>query len=81
MSALDAVLPPFATRAACRGLGSDLFFPESSESGAQARAVCATCPVCEECREYAIATFQDGIWGNTSEHDRVRIRRRRRQVA
>jgi hypothetical protein len=38
---------------------------------ATARAVCAACPVAEECRAYALAVpgFK-GVWGGLSEHER-----------
>jgi len=37
----------------------------------EAKAICATCPVREECLEYALETNQDsGIWGGLDEEQR-----------
>ncbi len=66
--------------AACRGLDTDVFFPLTDEEAEEAKAICATCPVREECLEYALLTRQDdGVWGGLTEAERRRIRRRRRQ--
>jgi WhiB family redox-sensing transcriptional regulator len=72
------------TRAACRALPSDLFFPageleeEAVEQAEEAKAVCAGCPVRTACLEFAIATNQPyGIWGGTNASERRSIRRRR----
>src|SRR5215469_10799305 len=61
---------------ACRNSDPDLFFPVSS-SGlaaerqlAEAKAVCAHCPVGAECREFALRTRQaHGVWGGLSEQE------------
>lgn len=68
-------------RASCRSVEPDLFFPVGTtglavEQIAEAKAVCATCPVREACLEYALATNQDsGVWGGTSEDERRSLRR------
>src|SRR3954451_3510452 len=69
------------TASACRDLDSNLFFP-AGETGpaaiqiAQAKSICAQCPVANECLEFALATHQDyGIWGGTTEDERRQIRR------
>ncbi|MFN2503986.1 MAG: WhiB family transcriptional regulator [Acidimicrobiales bacterium] len=68
--------------AACRGLDPDVFFPASDDEAGVAKAVCETCPVREECLEYALETRQeDGIWGGLTETERRRLRRRRRENA
>jgi WhiB family redox-sensing transcriptional regulator len=70
-------------RAACRDADTNLFFPagETGEAEAQiveAKAICATCPVREQCLEFAISSNQrDGIWGGLDETERRRVRRRR----
>ncbi|WP_280834417.1 WhiB family transcriptional regulator [Mycolicibacterium frederiksbergense] len=65
-------------RARCRAADPNLFFhPEGERGGArarrqaQAKQVCATCPVTRQCREHAL-TFQEafGTWGGMSEEDR-----------
>ena len=41
-----------------------VFFPESPEQLATARAVCATCPFTEQCLAGALALgTTDGVWG------------------
>jgi len=76
--------PAWMERAACRGLSTDLFFPERG-GGADtraAKAVCAACPVSDDCYEYAFGSNErHGIWGGTSERERRRIRRQRRLEA
>lgn len=68
-------------RAACSGYPNTLFFPTSDvvDDGAveRAKAVCAVCPVIEDCLEYALETNQRaGIWGGTSEQERKSLRRK-----
>lgn len=71
-------------RAACRDSDPDLFFPAGSTGPAleeirAAKALCATCPVQDQCLAFALETNQDaGIWGGLSEDER---RERRRKVA
>ncbi len=68
--------------AACRGLDTDIFFPDTQEDAEEAKAICAICPVREECLEYALATRQDdGVWGGMTETERRRLRRRLREQA
>lgn len=65
--------------AACSGVDSDIFFPASEDesSTAQAKKICAECPVQEACLQYALATNQSaGVWGGHDEGDRRRMRRR-----
>jgi WhiB family transcriptional regulator, redox-sensing transcriptional regulator len=71
----------WATRGACRGKDPELFFPPSARGPAarqlaEAKTVCASCPVRAQCLEFALATGQDfGVWGGTSEDERRAIRR------
>lgn len=65
--------------AACAGLDPNLFFTERGESTREVKAVCATCPVCEECLDYALTNGEKyGVWGGKSERERRRMRRDRR---
>lgn len=66
-------------QAACSGSNNDLFFPvgDDEEVVAPAKAICAVCPVRDECLQYAIATNQtEGVWGGLSAPERRRLRRR-----
>jgi WhiB family transcriptional regulator, redox-sensing transcriptional regulator len=67
---------------ACLHADPDLFFPISSAGRAlgqiaQAKAICARCPVIRECLEFAYAnTPIQGIWGGTTPEERQQARRR-----
>jgi WhiB family transcriptional regulator, redox-sensing transcriptional regulator len=68
--------------AACRSCDPDLFFPVSS-SGlslrqvAEAKKICARCPVRPQCLAFAWRIRQvHGVWGGTSEQDRYLLWRR-----
>lgn len=54
-------------RAACRGMNTAMFYPERGESTAEARAVCASCPVQQDCLDWALANNDThGVWGGVS---------------
>jgi WhiB family redox-sensing transcriptional regulator len=77
-----AVTPPsWMEQAACASHGDpDLWFPEHSQDERQQEAlrVCAACPVRAACLAYVLSMPpQLGIWGGTTEEDRIRDRRRR----
>lgn len=62
----------------CLGVDPDLFFPERGASTKEAKQVCQSCVVREDCLEYALANGEKfGIWGGLSERERRRIRRQR----
>lgn len=70
-------------QAACRGAGHELFFPDTHRADheaklAEARAICAGCPVREPCRSWAVAHPEElGVWGGLTEDERSRLRQRR----
>lgn len=69
------------SRGSCRGLDSAVFFHPDAERGIKraarervAKAVCNTCPVLRQCREYALATHEPyGVWGGLTEEERNRV--------
>jgi WhiB family redox-sensing transcriptional regulator len=68
--------------AACRDADTTLFFPTSDAHAAEAKAICAACPVREECLEYALETRPaDGVWGGLTAIERHRVLRRRQKAA
>jgi WhiB family transcriptional regulator, redox-sensing transcriptional regulator len=70
------------TRAACKGVDPDIFYPASDEDAEEAKAICAQCPVREACLEYALANRErDGVWGGATERERRRMIRQRRKTA
>ena len=72
----------FFEDAACHGADTSVFFPVSDTYADEAKAICATCPVAEQCLEYAIDTHQgDGVWGGLTALERHRLVRRRQRVA
>lgn len=64
--------------AACQDVNPDVFFAADSERGLRRRAkellaksLCATCPVEQQCRAYAVAVGEEyGVWGGTTEYER-----------
>lgn len=75
--------PRWHADAACIGLG-DVFFPSNDTDKdvatvAQAKAICATCPVAAECLQEALTTEHGafGIWGGTTTVQRRRMRPKR----
>jgi WhiB family transcriptional regulator, redox-sensing transcriptional regulator len=82
MDAKRTNAPVWRQRAACRGVDPDIFYPVSDEDAADAKAICAMCPVGEACLEWALSTRErDGVWGGATERERRRIIRRRRRSA
>lgn len=68
-------------QAACRGMDPAIFFPERGQPCGPAQAVCAKCPVREDCWEYSVETAaKHGIWGGMSERAR-RDRRRSEKIS
>lgn len=73
--------PDWQQKAACRGIDTNLFFPRNALESAQAKAIikpiCGTCPVFTQCHTYAVSFPEkalQGIWANTTDNDRRRIR-------
>jgi WhiB family transcriptional regulator, redox-sensing transcriptional regulator len=71
--------------AACRSADPELFFPISITGAGRAevtraKALCARCPIREQCLDYALDSHQVyGVWGGTSEEERRVIAGRRRR--
>jgi WhiB family transcriptional regulator, redox-sensing transcriptional regulator len=78
--------PASLADAACKGADTDLFFGPDAEfvsarqqREAEAKAICARCPVRDACLAYALDTREAyGIWGGLNEDERRTILRRRR---
>jgi WhiB family transcriptional regulator, redox-sensing transcriptional regulator len=79
-AAFRAASAGWASLGACRDSDPDLFFPIASSGPAlrqiaQAKAVCARCPVRIDCLRYALETGQDaGVWGGASVEERRETR-------
>jgi len=77
------VAPTWQQFAACvNHAGRVDFFPARGESTRDAKAVCAACPVREECLEFALRLkVAHGVWGGMSERERRTLRRDRHRAA
>ena len=66
----------WSNRAACLTAEPEVFFPVGSGGGAldeisAAKAICASCAVLADCREYALSSRQPfGVWGGMDEVER-----------
>lgn len=59
--------PAWQKDAACRGVGSGVFFVARGGDLRPAKALCAACPVTSACTDYAADTeAEGGIWGGVS---------------
>lgn len=64
--------------ALCAETNPEAFFPEQGGNTAEAKKLCAKCPVMDQCREEALANDERyGIWGGLTPNDRARILRER----
>ncbi len=64
-------------RALCAQTDPESFFPEKGGSTREAKKVCFSCEVRDECLEYALANDERfGIWGGLSERERRRLKKR-----
>lgn len=70
---LDLDPGPWTERGACRTHPRHVFFPPTNApaSEAAAKKICATCPVIDECRAYALHHREYGIWGGMTEAERL----------
>jgi WhiB family redox-sensing transcriptional regulator len=67
--------------ARCRGLDVSVFFGSDGEERhkrsqreAYAKAVCAQCPVIDDCRRHAVAAVEAfGVWGGQSAAERLHL--------
>jgi WhiB family redox-sensing transcriptional regulator len=88
MKAMDDMIPidilsvpvldekPWAAFAACKDHPQTSFFPLNRQEEAAALAICAICPVREDCLDHALATNERfGVWGGATEKDRRRLLR------
>ena len=63
----------------CRNEPPETFFPSDGVGVEVAKRICATCPVIDQCLEYALEHRIDhGVWGGASERQRRRILKARR---
>lgn len=64
-------------RGLCAQTDPEAFFPEKGGSTREAKKVCLTCEVRDECLEYALAHDERfGIWGGLSERERRKLKKK-----
>ncbi len=79
---LSYITPPpplgaWSQRAACLDADPAIFFPETGDTGRDAKRICDRCPVVEPCLDYALTNRQHhGVWGGLSDHQREQLHRR-----
>jgi len=70
--------PEWHQRAACRGVGPTDYVRGPKADYEANRALCADCPVRQECLEMALVDDGlAGLWGGTTELERRELRRAR----
>ena len=69
-------------QAACRDVEDPTVFAIPLDAGQRmkaraqaAKAICAGCPVIEQCLQFALDGGESGIWGGTTEDERRQLRR------
>ena len=74
--------PAWKDDAVCSSTDPELFFPEKGGPTRSAKRVCLSCPVKNECLEYALDHNERfGIWGAHSERERRAINKARGEAA
>ncbi|GAA1647747.1 WhiB family transcriptional regulator [Microbacterium flavum] len=63
--------------ALCAQTDPEAFFPEKGGSTRDAKRICTSCDVRDQCLEYALKNDERfGIWGGLSERERRKVKRR-----
>jgi WhiB family redox-sensing transcriptional regulator len=67
----------WSVHALCATSDPEIFFPPSESPAAEARQICAQCPVRRQCLAYAVTAGEPyGIWGGLGPDERRSLRRR-----
>lgn len=75
--------PQWMNNASCAQVGGDIWHPEQGGRVApEAKRICASCPVREQCLEYALEMGDDyGVYAGTSAGERRKLRRARAKAS
>jgi hypothetical protein len=74
-----ATIGAWTACARCAETDPEIFFPPADDPAAEARRICAQCPVREDCLAYALdADERYGIWGGLDPKERQRLRRQQK---
>lgn len=78
-------LKDFVEDGVCTQLGGEVFFADEAGDSTirQARPICVTCPVVQQCFDWAMAQGVDlaGTWAGTTQRERQRAHLKRNQRA
>lgn len=66
-------------KALCTGKQEIFFNDAKTKAVAQAKAICAVCPVKSECLDHALTHTEFGIWGGMTANERRLYRRAERK--
>jgi WhiB family redox-sensing transcriptional regulator len=66
--------PNFGSSAACSGLDTEIFYPNTAAELSAAKAICADCPVIAMCAKWGVERVNDGVLGGLSEKERFLLR-------
>lgn len=76
---LAVELDPVFEGALCAQTDPDLWFPPPGGDPEPAKRICDRCPARQPCLDWALAHDVTGVWGGTTEAERIRARRNRRR--
>lgn len=65
-------------QARCQGTPIGVFYADGHYVTARAQKLCESCPVSEECLEYALENEDYGTWAGTTPIERKKIRQQRK---
>jgi WhiB family redox-sensing transcriptional regulator len=69
--------PNWQERALCAQTDPEAFFPEKGGSTREAKKVCLSCDVRDECLQYALDNDERfGIWGGLSDRERRKLKKK-----
>jgi len=66
--------------ALCREIDGELFFPGDTNAWREAKKACSLCNVSSECLEYALKEDVVGIWGGTTERERLALKKKMKKA-
>ncbi len=70
---------PWMADAACNGKPTEWWFPARGQDWRKAKTICETCPVQQDCLDYALSIpFIVGIWGGTTGKQRRELQQQTR---
>lgn len=72
----DSSVLAWQSDALCSQTDPEAFFPEKGGSTRDAKRICESCDVRQQCLDYALENDERfGIWGGLSERERRKLRR------